>query len=187
MDGDGHHSREPERSEAAFGRNPERADADRQVEVTYRRHGAAIFRYLCHVLGSQDEAWDVLQEVFLSLLRHLRRGGKCEHARPFLMKSATRMAVRHERRWLFRRRPLQCLPAGLFSCPGFPVDLVEAVRQVYEVSDAKDRAILTARLCEELTNAEISSCLGFSLTMIQRRMRRIINRLEKRGVFLEKK
>lgn len=186
MDGDGHHYRDPERSEAAFGRNPERADADRQVEVAYRRFGAYIFRHVLMICLNRDDAWDVVQQTFFVFTQYLRRGKTCEQPRAFLARTATRLSLRAMRGWFWRRRPLETLAEDALVAPAIPHELLDAIGKILPRLTPKERAVLKALLWDELTISETAEHLGFSKISIRRALRSIIKRLERQGISAKK-
>ena len=61
------------------------------LAALYDAHAPAIYRYALTLLGSVEEAQDVVQEVFLGLMR--RRGrGRIEHLREYLLRATRNQA-----------------------------------------------------------------------------------------------
>ncbi len=187
MDGEPQRT-ESERSEgmAARGAAGAPASVDRLVETAYRRHGAYLYRHLVFVLGEKDEAWDVLQQVFFRFLEFLRQGKSCERTRPFLTRTATRLAIAHARSWLWRRRPLDVLPEEALRGDELPAELVEGIRRAHHRLAPKARAVLEAMLVERMSYTEMRDSLGFSASTVKRAIRSIIKELKKYGVDIEK-
>src|SRR3569833_439207 len=61
-----------------------RAGDDAAFEVIYDRHHAALLAFCRHMLGSQEEAEDALQQVFMSAHRSLRVDQRAIALKPWL-------------------------------------------------------------------------------------------------------
>lgn len=67
--------------------------ASHDIGVLYRRHAAAVFRRACQLLKHEDEAYEVVQDLFLLLIE-----------RPGLVQEMTSMTA-----WLYGATTHSCL------------------------------------------------------------------------------
>jgi RNA polymerase sigma-70 factor (ECF subfamily) len=73
------------------------------VEELYRKYGPMVFRRCRRLLGDEDEAWDVAQEVFVRLLKNQERLTG-QYPSSLLFRIATNLSLNRLRDQ--RRRPL---------------------------------------------------------------------------------
>jgi DNA-directed RNA polymerase specialized sigma24 family protein len=74
---------------------------ERAFEVAFERHSPAILAFCRHMLGSREEAEDVVQHTFAAAFRDLQRDGHREVAlKPWLFAIARNrcVSVHHRRR-----------------------------------------------------------------------------------------
>ncbi|MEN8375296.1 MAG: sigma-70 family RNA polymerase sigma factor [Gemmatimonadota bacterium] len=143
----------------------------------YRRHYAALFRYVCRLTGDVDTAEDATQEAFLSLLR---RDLPENEAKPWLFTVATNY-VRDGARRAETRRRLGPKVEQLSSQPARPDELterreaVDRVRGVLDRLPERDRKILLLRE-EGFSYREIAATIDVAAssvgTLIARALRR---------------
>jgi RNA polymerase sigma-70 factor (ECF subfamily) len=99
----------------------------------YDRHGAGLFRYALMLLGDTAGAADVVQQVFLALVRNSRGAEGVDHEDRYL-----RRAVRNECFSALRRRRRE--PAGA----GGDSPLVESIASTHD--DPELRAVIDQAL-----------------------------------------
>lgn len=100
------------------------AAGDREAFATlYRRHQGAVYRFACLMTGSPSTAEDIVQEVFLALMRDAAR---YEARRAALTTYLFGVARRVTRRRLFRERRFVAFDAGRAS-PGVTPDVSVAL------------------------------------------------------------
>jgi RNA polymerase sigma-70 factor, ECF subfamily len=83
--------------------SPAPADPESEVLRLFGDQGSSLYRFCRMMLHGADEAEDVVQEAFLKLLQHLRRGGERANLKSWLFTvaaNACRDRVRARRRWL---------------------------------------------------------------------------------------
>jgi RNA polymerase sigma factor (sigma-70 family) len=86
-----------------------RGGDERAFEAIYDRHHAAILGFCRHMLGSREEAEDVVQHTFLAAFRDLAASGKPIELRP----------------WLFTIARNRCLSLLRARRPQVPLELAE--------------------------------------------------------------
>lgn len=156
------------------------------AESLFRKHHAALFRYLIRLTGDPDQAADAAQETFRRLLE---RPPRSVQVRAWLFRVATNL-VREEARTRTRRRRLldrspESAPTGT-RLPG-PSAAFEAKRRREAVHRAldelswKERTILLM-YAEGFKHREVAAAIGTTTrsvgTMIARALRKFGAALE---------
>ena len=130
-----------------------------------RQYGPAVFRLAYARTGSRTDAEDIMQEVFVRLLKAKPEFTDREHARAWLLRVAANCANDWFRApWRRREEPLSpTLPA-----PDGPEEggLVEAVLAL----PPKYRVVVHLYYYEELSVAEIAAILGKSQGGVKSRL-----------------
>ncbi len=80
----------------------------------YRRHRPDVYRFAAHMTGQASAADDIVQDVFLSVIREIRR---FEAGRGTLLAWLLGITRNHVRRWQHRRRWL-AITGGDDDAPG---------------------------------------------------------------------
>jgi RNA polymerase sigma-70 factor (ECF subfamily) len=155
------------------------AQGDREAFATlYRLHHASVYRFARLMTGSSASAEDVVQEVFLGLMRDASR---YDPARASLTTYLYGSARHHTRRRLLRDRLFVTLDEDAAGpCPSRPDAADELIRQ-RDVDDLR-RAIvrLPARyrevivLCDlqDVSYADAAQALGCALGTVRSRLHR---------------
>ncbi len=143
--------------------------------AAYHKHAPMVFRFLHRALGSQGEAEDLMQEVFLKVFSKVGGLRKREALRSFVFSVAIRTL-----KWELRRRRVRRLFRGSSfdevpepSVEATDMASLQAVRRLYAVLDrlsAEERAAFVLRHVEQLTLEEIADALGVSLATVKRRL-----------------
>lgn len=149
------------------------------TEETFRQHHAMVFRTAYRVTGNAADAEDVLQTVFLRMVRRDDSADVIEHPENYLRRAAVHAALDLVRA---RREPaaidLDRLPAATGFQPD-QGDLKELLRQALSELPARSAEIFTLRFFEGLTNPEIAKALGISSVSVAvtlHRARRILQK-----------
>ena len=129
-----------------------------------REHQRAILNYLWRMLGDEQSAYDLTQEVFVRAWRHFDAVRGYTAPRAWLFRVATNLAISALR----GRRPLSSvdlLPADqqpAMSDPAWRVAERDHVRAAMDALPARRRAALTLREVYGLSCAEVAQALGIS-------------------------
>jgi RNA polymerase sigma-70 factor, ECF subfamily len=132
------------------------------LDAMYREHHTMVFRTAYRVTGNVSDAEDVLQTVFLRMVRRDDSADAIEHPENYLRRAAVHAALD-----LVRARragtvlDLDRLPATGGSRPD-EGDLRELLRQALSELPQRSAEIFTLRFFEGLTNPEIAKALGIS-------------------------
>src|SRR5262245_42583425 len=141
------------------------AEQRREFEDFFLEEHDRLYRALCLVTGSRDEAAEVLQDAFLRLWERWERIGDVEDPRGYLYRTAMnafRSRYRSPVRWLRHAVALQG-PAGAFA-PSEGRDLViRALRQL--IPQQRAAIVLTGLL--GYTSEEAGRMLGMKASTVR--------------------
>jgi len=129
-------------------------------EVLYERYVAAVLGFCRHMLGSQEEAEDAVQQAFVAAHGAIRRGSRDIAFKPWLYTIARNRCLSMLRA---RREPPAELAdvstAGLNEQVERRVDLRELVQDVQRLPEQQRAALLLSEL-EDLSHAEVAEVIG---------------------------
>jgi RNA polymerase sigma-70 factor (ECF subfamily) len=138
-----------------------------------------LFRYLLTFgLPSQDVE-EVIQEVFLALFQHLRKGRSRENLRGWVFRVGHNLALKHRNRWNMAGEPADQLDPALN-----PEEQAASAQQrrrlaaVVRALPEQDRACLFLR-AEGLRYRDIGEVLGISLGSVAASLERSLERLSR--------
>ena len=147
--------------------------ADRDVVAAYRRFGPALLRKAERILQNRDDAGDIVQQLFLDLLKQ-RRG---ELALPYLYRAVTTRCLnllrdtKNRQRLLERQEPALRGPVRT-RCDDEVVGLDLLVKLAARL-DTRALEILVCRFWDDMTQDEIASFLGVSRRTVGKRLDQI--------------
>lgn len=156
-----------------------RADSSDALAALYRRYGSMVYHVAFRFLASEQDAQDVLQDVFAGLpeaLRLYEERGRFEYWLKRLAVRAALMMVRARE----DRREDHLPDAGIPSpnpddAEGVPA-YVEMRRAIAQLSD-EQRVVLILKQIEGYSHAEIGRLLGISEGASAARLYRALRRL----------
>ncbi len=161
---------------------PDRDDRERAFTALFRTHYPGLCRFLVHMLGSQSQAEDVAQEVFMYVWTRVDVIDETFPSPAYLYRAAHNAAlnrirhVRIERRWAEGQPAPQAAPATIAD--DFAHDqLVEAVQRAIGDLPERCRLVYTMSRQEELTYHEIAAALGLSVKTVEAHMARAFRHL----------
>ncbi len=137
-----------------------------ELEQAFRAHHTLVFRTAYRITGNAGDAEDVLQTVFLRMLRRGRNADPMENAESYLRRAAINAALDVIR----SRRTDQTVPlpeesSGLIPTAPGQAD-VSGLRQALARAMAglkpRPAEIFALRFIEGLSNREIADALGIS-------------------------
>jgi RNA polymerase sigma-70 factor (ECF subfamily) len=163
-----------------------------EVLLLFDECAPAVRRYVRSCGIAPDVTDDVVQETFVALFQHLRKGGARDNLRGWVMQVGYRLALKH-RRSEYRRQRWQrpwASDAEAVSDPAAPADDVCAsmqegrrLRAVFRALPERDRQCVALR-AEGLRYRDIANTLGISLGAVAKSLTRAVARL---AVVVEKK
>jgi RNA polymerase sigma factor (sigma-70 family) len=139
----------------------------------YERYGRALRRKATRILGSADDAGDVVQALFTDLLPR----GDASFDLPYLYRAVTNRCLTLLRDESNRARLLErdggaLAPAGRTACEEHAITRDLLAKLVREL-DAEDLEVLAYRYLDDMTQDEIATLLGRSRKTIGHRLDRI--------------
>lgn len=140
----------------------------------YLRYGPALLRKCERVLGDRQAAEDVVQQLFVDLLRR----GRTDVDLAYLYRAATNRSLnqlrdRRRRLALLERDPPPSRTASADSAV-LPLDLV---RRLVEGLDERSAEIFVYRFLDDMNQDEIAALVGTSRRTVVKRLADIRTRL----------
>jgi RNA polymerase sigma factor (sigma-70 family) len=137
-----------------------RAGDETAFEVLYERHVAGALGFCRHMLGSQDEAEDAVQQTFVSAHRDILRSSRAIAFKPWLYtiarnRSLSMLRARREQ----ASEPVELSTAGLTEDVEQRSDLRELVADVQRLPDDQRAALVLSEL-GDLSHGEVAEVIG---------------------------
>ena len=138
----------------------------------YSRYADTVYRTALRVTGSTADAEDVLQTVFLRVLKREEPLDPLRAPEGFLRRSAANAAIDIvRRRSTWRQESISETPDRLKQESS--AELKERLRQAIATLDERDAEMFVLRYVEGLANGEIAEMYGLEKTTIAVRLHRI--------------
>jgi RNA polymerase sigma-70 factor (ECF subfamily) len=149
----------------------------------YDAHAAALFAFLLNVTRCEADSRDILQEVFLKLVRRPELLDGVQNSRAFLLRLAHRQAIDGHRRRQSQAEAVERAGAerlDLFAPSTDPDEnnFRDALTQALTTLPKEQRAVVHLRLWEQMTFAEIAEALGLPANTAASRYRYAIDKLQ---------
>jgi RNA polymerase sigma-70 factor, ECF subfamily len=143
------------------------------LEQLYRSHGVAVLRRAWQLLGNEQEAQDVLQDVFTSLLRHPEQFAGRSSPMTFLYAMTTNCALGRLRRQGTQSRLLQAQHAAAEEpWSAGPEALVELRHSLASLPEELAQVAVYYHI-DELTQDEIAVVMGCSRQWVGKLLQRL--------------
>jgi len=138
-----------------------RAGDDIAFEVLYERHVAGVLGFCRHMLGSQAEAEDAVQQAFVSAHGAMRRGSREIAFKPWLYTIARNrcLSILRARREQPAELP-EISTAGLNEQVERSAELRELVADVQRLPEQQRAALVLSEL-GDLSHAEVAEVIGY--------------------------
>lgn len=175
--------------------DPERSLADESAPLTddealqalMRQFGPALARYFSRRIGRSDEVRDLVQDVFVRLLRR-RDVASMDNASGYVFETAQSVLID----WLRKRQTHHVdrhdsFEVDLHGGVGFDLDYVLARKEeLDQLAQAllelpeRTRTIFVLRRIEGMKNKEIAKRIGISVSAIEKHLSRTMLHLKRR-------
>jgi RNA polymerase sigma-70 factor (ECF subfamily) len=146
------------------------------IEQLYREHGHAVFRRARRLMRDADDAWDIVQDVFLAIHRDPGRFEARSSVATYLYAATTHACLNRIRDGKNRARLVAIEAAGQVR----PVTVRGETRtlacEILSGLSDDDAALAVYLFVDELTHDEIADLLGCS----RRHVGDLANRLRRR-------
>ncbi len=139
----------------------------------YRRYGPALLRKCERILGNKDDAEDVVQTLFVELLKKRIE----ETTLPYLYRAATNRCLNIIRDKKKRQQLLERYDLSLCPVPRTPLDTrvvdLDLLTRLVAGLDKKSSEILVFRYLDDMTQEEVAAITGLSRKTIGKKLRKI--------------
>ncbi len=149
-------------------------------------HRDRVTRLAYRLIGWGDDAEDVVQDVFLSALKHIGRfRGSCGLSAWLTTITVNTCRSRWRRRLVrtrffeTRRSPSEVQPHGTPDTAFMDRETFAGVREAVKSLPARDREVIVLRYLEEMSPAEVGQVLGLSTSAVAVRLSRAKKRLKR--------
>ena len=132
------------------------------IEQIYREHGHAVLRRARRILRNEDDAHDVVQDVFLEIFRHPEKFEARSSVATYLYAAATHACLNRLRDGKNRRRLLEIRTAAGERSTSAQAEPHALALEILNNLDADDAALAVYLYCDELTHDEIAELFGCS-------------------------
>ena len=146
-----------------------------QLSVIYDCLGRQIYTLALSVLRSEDDAEDAMQDTFLKVLKHIDTYRNDGSAVSWVLSIARNASLDIMRK---RRYDLDIDELPVSDEPSYTDDDADA-NELLSRLDASDRQIVTLKTVTGLKFKEISDITGLSVTAVQKRYQRALEKLRK--------
>ena len=137
------------------------------IERLYREHGHVVLRRARALLRHEDDAQEVLQEVFMSLLSNPSQFQQRSSITTWLYAVTTNACLTRMRNSRTRQRLLDERGASLAPAAGSDAERWAQVRQLLAQLPEELAIIATHYYLDEMTQHEIAAQLGCSRSRVQ--------------------
>jgi len=149
-------------------------DKLKQLQRLYEVHGPGLLRYLRRVSGDAQLAEDLLQGVFVRVMRRSEHDSDIVSPRAWLFAIARNLSLDVYR----RRRSLSPLPEQLVSpCVVEEDPHLASMRRAIAALPEKQRIVLEHRVQEGLTYEEIAVVLSIPVGTVRSRIHHAMRKL----------
>ncbi len=153
--------------------------------LAYRRYAPRIFGIVQRSLGPSTDAEDLTQDIFLRVFARVHTLRNPDALSSFVLSVALRV-IKWQLRQLRVRRILCLTDSGFLpdiAVPGLDSEGRQALRRLYQFLDAlptAERTVFVLRQVEGMNLQEVADAVGASLSTVKRRLRRSLDRLDKK-------
>lgn len=162
------------------------SDHAQEVEQIYREYGAMVRRRCLSILRNEEEAEEVLQDVFVRVLRSIGTFRGQSSPATWLYRIATNICLNRIRNVKNRARldkEVLQPPEPTEAVEAWPRDL--AVR-ILSGFDRATRETVLYSVIEEMTHEEVAQVMNCSVSLVRKRIAKFRTRAPKRAAKLLK-
>jgi RNA polymerase sigma-70 factor (ECF subfamily) len=138
------------------------------AELLFALHRDGVFRYLCRVVGRQETAQDLTQEVFLRVTRATVPDADPSGHRAWVFKIARNLVLNHLRDGHRRGQPVELVETPSPATQ----ELSLAIQQALAALSESDRDVFLLRESAGLSYEEIAAACELTVEAVRGRLRR---------------
>lgn len=151
------------------------------LEMVYEHFGKRLYGYLVSIVKSSSDAEEILNELFMTIVRKREQLAEAKNIRTYLFAIARNLAFD-----LFRKRSshketlsgyAQYLEVGEENKAKWDSDELDAVKKAVDGLPEKQREVVVLKIFEEMTFEEISQLMRSSQNTVASRYRYAIEKL----------
>lgn len=150
-------------------------DIPHPLESTFQAHHGLVFRTAYRITGNSADAEDVLQTVFLRLLKRDAAGGDLLQPESYLRRAAINCSLDLIRGRIPVTPDVEHSPHVTADDP----ELKQRLRQAIAQLDPKDAEIFVLRFFEGHSNEEVAQLTGLNKLLVAVKIHRIRHKLQK--------
>jgi RNA polymerase sigma-70 factor (ECF subfamily) len=150
------------------------------MAALYDRFAGRMYRTALGILGSREDAEDVVQDVFMALMRSRKRLRKVHDLPAYLFTVLYRTVGRHGLRRARRPRPFPVAPeeaVAPVAGPDSDEEERQRLREAIRALPADQGEVVTLKIDGELTFAQIAEVLAVSINTAAGRYRYALRNL----------
>ncbi len=134
----------------------------KELDQLYREHGHAVLRRARRILRNEEDARDVVQDVYLDLARHPEQFAARSSIATYLYAAATHACLNRLRDGRNRTRLLAVRTAGHSHATSATAESTTLATEILEHLSPEEAALAVYLYCDELTHDEIAELFGCS-------------------------
>lgn len=158
-----------------YGKDVEVRQTEERAARVYRDYGPVVYRRCLRILRDRDAARDVTQEVFVKLVRNLKKLDDRDDLLPWLYRVATNHCLNMLRD--ARRRGEQQLPESFEIAAADRGDVLPSRQLAVRILQRFDRETQTVALgvlVDGMEHEEVARTLGISRRTVARKLDRFL-------------
>lgn len=153
-------------------------DARSAANQLFHEYKIELYRYALFVLGNPDDAEDVLQEVFVRVLRYWDGFRHDASAKTWLWRILKNCVTDTIRRRQRRGKHTSPLDVNLMDS-GAPATSLMEWEEILRVLSHKQRQVVYLRLISDYSTAETAELLGYTAGTVRVVLHRAVSKLRK--------
>ena len=151
------------------------------LEMVYEHFGKRLYGYLVSIVKSPSDAEEILNELFMTVVRKREQVGKASNIRTYLFAIARNLAFEMFRKRSSHKETLsgyaQYLEVREDNQGRWDADELNAVRKAVDGLPEEQREVVVLKIFEEMTFEEISQLMRISQNTVASRYRYAIEKL----------
>ena len=152
----------------------DRIEGNREIELLYRQHGAALLLFASAITGERSRAQDAVHQVFLKLIANGNLS-RAQDKKAYLF-ACIRNAVLNERKFQYRHEPLET-DSAWFSPSARDITGERNLRRALATLPEDQREIVVMHIWGDLTFSQIADLLSISSNTAASRYRYALRKL----------
>ena len=154
---------------------------NQSFDTLYERFGPMVYRRCRGLLGNEEEAHDLMHDVFVELIRRYELN-EVQHPSSLLYTIATTRCLNKLRSR--KRKPEEMLDETLLEIANLDEDLIKRIDQgnllsrIFAKESASTQLIATLHYVDRMTLEEVAQHVGLSVSGVRKRLRTLKERAQ---------